>query len=193
MVIPEGFAQANLIFTGAAVPLGAEMTLGLELILGTPSPEEVAESVAGIWEVSGLLFQVDDITLERVAVKFGPNDTGPSGEFALGTNGGDAGEPDSPNVAVLVKKQTALGGRAGRGRWFIPGIRETRVEPGGHINGDYAEDLQAALENFRAGLITDDLRATLLHGPDSPITEPTEITSFIVDSTAATQRRRLRH
>lgn len=192
MIIPTGYAQANIFYAGTVVPTGAENTLGLQVGVPGPTPAEVAESVAGLWEITVMPFLVDNISMTHVAVKFGPGDTGPSGEFPLVVAGGDTGEGDAPSVAVLVKKNTVDGGRAGRGRMYLPGIRESRVEDGGHINGTYAEDLAEGLENFRLGLISDDINPVVLHGPDSPIATPSEIVTFTVDPTAATQRRRMR-
>jgi len=192
MEIPVGYAQANLFFTGAAAPTGAQVTLGLELEDSGMSPVDVAEIVGGNWEILILPFQVDDITLDRCVVKFGPNATGPDGEFVISAPGTDSGEPEAPNVAVLVRKVTEDGGRAGRGRMFIPGIKETRVEPGGHINGTYATDLQDNLADYRESLIVSNIPPVVLHGVGAPLSVPSPITQFVVDETAATQRRRLR-
>lgn len=191
-VIPEGFGQANFRFIGSAVPLGAECTLGLEMPLPTPTPAEAAEVFYEAWQTRIQPFQVDQCNLFSVLMKFGPTETGVFFEFTGISEGGDDGEPDTPATAVLVRKLTVDGGRAGRGRMFVPGIRESRIEAGGHVNGTFRLDMQAGFDNFQSDIEDADYKLMVLHGEGSPLDEPSEVLSFSVDSTAATQRRRMR-
>lgn len=189
-VIPEGYAQVNWFFEGLGAPLGAECTLGLE-VAGLLDPSEVAELAHGVWVANILGFQSDQISLVRCLAKFGPNDTGPDGEFIFSSVGGDAGDSGSPAVAFLVKKNTVVGGRRGRGRMFLPGAAESRVEPDGAVSSAVVTGLTDGLAAFYDDFTEADLLPVVLHGEGSPI-GPSTITSFSVDPKVATQRRRLR-
>lgn len=192
MEIPDGFAQANLKFGGPAAPEGAEITIGLDLALTSATPVEVAEAVAAAWDASVAHQQSSSLNFDSVYVKFGPGNTGPSGE-ASGTGGLYASASAvPPQVSVIVNKGTALGGRSGRGRMFVPGIPEGSVTPAGLIDGGVQSDWNTDLIEFATALAGDDLSLVLLHGPDSPVTVPTPITSLIVSAKVGTQRDRLR-
>lgn len=192
MEIPAGFAQANFRFGGTGVPHGAEFTLGLDVdaFSGTAADAATAAGGAALGYLLGPLCTT--VTLTEVLVKFGPTDTGPSGVYPAAGVGGNSNAQAPPNVAYLVRKQTALGGRAGRGRFYLPGVDESQIGPGGVLAGALIPTLQTAIDDFAADLATSFLIPVLLHGAGSPITTPTPITGLDLDSTVATQRRRLR-
>lgn len=191
LIIPEGYAQVNFVFSGVAAPLGAEVTLGLENA-GLFDANEVAEGVHLVWSGNLLAFQTDGISLIEARAKLGPNATGQQGIFVDTTTGGDEGEAGAPNTAVLIHKNTPFGGRAGRGRMFMPGVRESRYGPGGELSGDYLTGIATALDTFYEELTTQDLLPVVLHSESSPLEGPSTITSFTADPKVATQRRRLR-
>ena len=104
-----------------------------------------------------------------------------------GSGGADL---SAPNVSLLVTKATALGGRKGRGRMFIPMIPEQYTDDVGNVDATYLGNAQTEIDNFKAaveGIIGGD--AYLLHEEASPA--PTLITAMTVDSRVATQRRRM--
>ena len=191
MVIPAGFGQANFRFVGAGVPTGAEVTLGFERI-STDDAETAANEIGDAWVNADISLSLSsDVDLAEVMVKFGPDATGPSAVVTK-VDGGAAATPASPNTAILVKKVTALGGRAGRGRMFIPGVPEAQVDAGGNIDNGWLANLQTAIDDFAASMEVAGWSPALLHGVGSPITEPTSITGLVADPKVATQRRRLR-
>lgn len=192
MPIPVGFAQVNFFFTGSAVPTGAQCTLGLDLAGYSGTASQCAEDVGAALGVGGLDNETaDNCNLTNILVKFGPDSTGPSGSFAF-TGDGDQGIQGGPAQAFLVQKNTAFGGRAGRGRLYWPGVPEAGINEAGTIAAGAIAALQTAFTNFKTELEATNLNPVLLHGEGSPITIPTPILSFTVSSTAATQRRRLR-
>lgn len=192
MEIPVNYAQANLRFTGTAVPTGAELTLGLNIELYSGSASDAAMDVA-VAAANIMTAQiVPTVAITSVLVKFGPNSTGESGEYTANIPGTGSGAAVSPNTAILIGKQTGFGGRTGRGRCYQPGIREALVDDSGLIDSGSTSSLQTAWDDFRTDLIAAALIPTLLHGPDSPISVPMPITSFVVSNKVATQRRRLR-
>lgn len=106
--------------------------------------------------------------------------------------GGRAPGAAPPNVATLVQKLTALGGRRNRGRMYLPGAVETDIDNEGLYGTTPLGVLQTAATAFRTQTLAlaqvDQL--VLLH-EQAPFT-PTEITSLVVSRTVATQRRRQR-
>jgi hypothetical protein len=190
-IIPDGFAQVNFVFTGGAVPTGAEVTFGLNIEEYGNPPASLAEDVGtAFFPVMGELNA--GVNLTAVRAKYGPSITGPSGEFAFSEGGGDGGAASTPGLAWLVHKTTSLGGRAGRGRMYLPGLSEADVGGDGSISETPRALLEADLATFMGDLTSLLLIPVVLHGDESPISLPTAITSLNVDSLAATQRRRMR-
>ena len=191
-LIAAGFAQANFIFRGDGCPTGAEITLGLAVDAYTGTVADAASDLRNNFQTNVLSVLPSGVTLDSVLCKFGPTATGPSASAASGSVGGGAGAQVSPAVCYLVHKNTSAGGRAGRGRFYLPGVSEGSVDESGTIAGATITALDAALADFYTQLGVDDLNPRVLHGAGSPLSAPTIINSFTVDSTAATQRRRQR-
>jgi len=193
MVIPAGYAQANILFGGSSLPTNAEVTMGLNVGTFAGDPTDAANAIIAGIATSALedLWAIT-VQLTGVRVKFGPDETGPTGEASAAVDGDAGGAASPPNVALLVQKVTSLGGRAGRGRQYWPGFPETQVDGAGNIDGSFLAVAQGVFDDWHAKLITDDLEPVLLHGADSPISLPTAITSLVVAPVIATQRRRLR-
>jgi len=188
-VIPSGFAQINFVFAGAALPHGAEVTLGANISSYGGTPAQACSDAIDAWTTNMSPRQISAVNLASVRVKFGPNNVGPSAEVADGTPGGAGGAGVSSAVSVLIHKVTGAGGRAGRGRMFVPGIHEADVTANGEILTLKLSTLQTAFSGLLAGLTVVDMPPLLLH---SDLTTANLITSLSVDTTVATQRRRLR-
>lgn len=193
MVIPAGFAQVNFIHTGSSVPTGAEWTLGISLPNTATDPAVVADDISAIWLASGLRgLMTTGVVLATILVKFGPDATGASAEETVNLSGNIGSPGIQPGTALLVKKLTLVGGRAGRGRLYFPGLPEGDVESDGRIGVDYLAAAQSAFSAFRVAMNTALLTPVVLHSALSPLSTPTPITQFSVQPLAATQRRRLR-
>lgn len=192
MLIPDGYAQVNFVFSGFGAPQGAECTFGLGLGETDDNPAEVAEQMATVWSDNFLAVQTNSITFDETRVKFGPNDIGPFASFSVGDVGGLTPSGIAPQVAILLTKQTASGGRSGRGRLFIPGGTESDIDADGSLQGPYLSAWQTAADNFLTDTVTSGYSPELLHGEESPAPFPYPVTSLVVSGTVATQRRRLR-
>lgn len=191
-VIPASYAQVNWRFTGSGVPSGAETTLGLNIENYAGTPSQLGLLMAQAWDTANMDGnQSSDVALTSVLVKFGPTATGPSAVWATNIPGTNTTASPS-QVAYLANKNTGLGGRQGKGRMYIPGVPEARVDQGGILTGGQQGFLQTALDNLHAFLLTNDLLPVLLRAPDSPIQVPAPVISFTAQSKVATQRRRLR-
>jgi len=189
MTIPAGFAQVNIKFVGASIPTGAEVTFGVTDGLAE-GPEAIAEAVDGLLTSTGCLAPLSQtVDINTILVKVGPDDTGPSAEIPSEGGGGTAGNVAPPNLAVLIRKNTSLGGRHGQGRLFLPGVIETVVGDDGALDTTFRNGLQSDWNDFLAALVLAEIPMTLLHGD---ATAPTVVTSLTVQAIAATQRRRLR-
>jgi hypothetical protein len=110
--------------------------------------------------------------------------TGPSGTLS--------NTPTQQNTSVLVKKLSGLGGRANRGRMFVPGCPEDQIGPTGLILGAHLANLQLAFTSLYDDLVATTNIGNLVIFHDDPAPLPTTITSLFVDPLVATQRRRLR-
>jgi hypothetical protein len=207
-VIPDGYSQVNLRFTGAGVPLGAEMTFGVQN--GGFTPAQVALGVSDALSTSNLKAGwAASTTIEQIHVKNGPNDTGPFFDQAVSFVGTLAGDNISPNVALLIKKITLLGGRRGQGRMFQPGLSEGIVDHDGGLNAAFVIAADGRYLAFLNALTAENVPMVVLHNLPfvwvlnengqprrqevaGAIPAPTVVQDLRVDPTAATQRRRLR-
>jgi len=188
MPIPSGFGQVNYRFSGAGAPSGAEVTFGFT-VPGGDDPTTAGGDLITAWNATDMpdLYSLS-LTFEEVLVKFGPDATGPSAVTPAGGAGG-LGAAGGPQQAYLVHKHTALGGRQGRGRFYIPGVAEADVDPSGTILAARITAATTILEDFRALVALGGRELVLLHRDGST---PTAITSMTMDAKVATQRRRNR-
>lgn len=193
MIIPAGYAQANLRWTNADNEHDPECTFGLNIDLYGGSASQLAEDISDLYGTSNFEgVQAADMTLVEVSVKFGPNATGPSGLFATSQPGVVTQDSVPSNTAVIVRKNTDDGGRAGRGRFYFPGVPEDSVDGGGNLDGTYRTDFQGIVEVFLAGLAGLLVPMVVLHAAGSPLTTPSLVTSLTVLQRCGTQRDRMR-
>ena len=193
MVIPDGYAQVNLKFTGQEVPTGAEVTFGVQDQSGSATPEDIAAAVndaIGVSQIHELI--ANDSVLATSLVKMGPTSTGPSIETAIGLAGNAGSDGTAPNLAVLIHKGTLAGGRAGRGRLYWPFVMAVWIEDDGTITPATQGTFTNTFQAFGDTLISAAFPPVVLHGVDSPITVPSHIVTWRCDARAATQRRRMR-
>lgn len=192
MHIPTGYAQVNLLLAGDALPNGGEVTFGVD----NQSADYTAATCATLIEADLAGAQdIWDTTRNKVEVvgikvKLGPNETGPMAILATSIVGDNSSPEVLPNVAYLLRKNTAAGGRKGRGRLYWPGVSISDVTDGGVITSGIVTEQQAGWNAFIAALETSQLDMVLLHA-ESPTT-PFKVTSMTCDAKIATQRRRLR-
>lgn len=184
--IPDGWAQTTLNWS-APTDTGTAATI---LAWNVTTYDTFGEVVADISEAFGdNLVPLLDSSFEVVSVDIVDNTFAESVSFArAGTRSGDS---TPPNVALLVKKTTALRGKQFRGRNYWPGMLHTGdVDESGTISPSRRADLQMGFQGFFADLQSNGLQAVLLHNdPDTP---PTDINRITVEGKVATQRRRLR-
>lgn len=204
LVIPPGFglASIHLALDNDVEPIA--VTLGVEPV-SPPLSINHAYQVQDAFRSTVLVGMANDYRLAGVRLQAG-QDAGEPITFdvtpATEARGGATSEPLPQNCSLLIRKLTALGGRRGRGRMFLPGIDEDTVSSAGFVAGSTLTAWQGIFDDFfdalpvdgAAGGVGDAVNPVLLHsevvGETTPA--PTAITGFAVQSVIATQRRRLR-
>jgi hypothetical protein len=100
---------------------------------------------------------------------------------------GNAGSEWVPQVAVIIKMETALRGRSYRGRIYLPFTGESKID-GGTLDGTFVTAMSAGWNDFNAAMLTDSVVpvvASYKHATAEGIV------GFICESQTATQRRRM--
>jgi len=189
VVIPSGFAQASFDFVQVDAPFTQTCTLGVDVQGFAGDGPDACAALYLAWQNSFLAHQNASVRLSAVRIKYGPTATGPSFETTGESVGGQSGNPASSNVAYLIHKNTALGGRQGRGRLYIPGVTESFINAGGSVDSTMFPNLSGDCGDFFADLIAADLPPMLLHGD---ALAPTDILNFEPDPRCGTQRQRMR-
>ncbi len=194
--LPAGSAVYALKFGGTALPRGAAIT-GALLTTGPQSFVQNLANLAFVAETTLMAKLSAGVQLQEIYLRAGATvGPGPSGSQFSTTNGLVAGELASPNVAFLVKMTTALGGRRGRGRWFLPCVGEANVDQVGVVAAARRTELNTMLTDFRVALASLDLIMAVAHRyPEGTVTgrlAPTAVDQITCDARVATQRGRLR-
>lgn len=190
--IPDGFAQVNFMLRGSSVPSGAEMTLGIRLD-DDLSPSDVGSIFEDAFAANNpWASMVDECELYQMLIKFGPSDVGPSAIYALVLTGEDNNPGLQPNTSMLIQKITSAGGRAGRGRFYMPGFSEPACDQSGNWTTFILNEISTAWNGVLSDVSSAFATPVVLHGENSPLELPSTITSFVCSPVAATQRRRMR-
>lgn len=188
MIIPDGFALVAHTFVSSFAPRNAVITYGIA-VNDLATPQEHADELANelVPVVPQMCHGAADMVLTQV--RFGPTPDGPVAESSGSIAGGGVGSPMTPQVAELVHKFTALGGRKHRGRMFWPFCDEANIDGGGNVVSGAHGDQQAALSLWRTSLFDAGMPMVVLH---NDATVPTPVTSLVLSTLVGTQRRRLR-
>lgn len=192
MTIPVDYAQTNWIFSGTGLPTGAQVTMGWNISAYGGDAADLAEDVHVAFASNVMVHLSDTISLIGTLAKFGPDATGPSALHSATTGGGDTSDSGYPGACALVSKSTSDGGRAGRGRMYLPGIPEAAIDPSGGLDSGKRSQLQTDVDAMIADLVLLDIGPVVLHQAGAPLTTPSPIISLSVQGRVATQRRRNR-
>lgn len=198
LIIPPGFSHVviELRLENDNEPIVTTIGVDNNGATGTQIPDLVYQAFDATF--MGLIS--DEYWLERCTAYIGQDGTSPLVvDGLLGPSQGvGTGAPLPQNCAVLVRKRTDLGGRRGRGRMYLPGIAEGQVEANGDIGSVFVDAWQGQADSFYDILTGGGSQAAtppvVLHRSEGigPEPLPTPIQSFTVESSIATQRRRLR-
>lgn len=193
LVIPEGFGQA--VYRFALTGDSEEMltTIGVAMVGAFGTGQGAADTLRNDF-VFGFPAASICIGYTFLGVRFlEGHGAGPSVVFestAAPLVGANAGPALPPNCAFLIQKRTGVGGRANRGRMYLPAfaLGEDSVPVTGVMLEAQRVVIQAKVD---AAFGTGD--RVILHDSATPgALEPTLITSLNLTHRLATQRRRLR-
>lgn len=193
-VIPAGHADVSVQLRLAGLNRPSFITFGMSTPFTEPDllAEFVAAKVNNTSSLKAILSSsasIADVTV-RLSLDGGEPLVGSATVNSPGI-GNTASPP--PNVAVLVHKRTARGGRRGRGRIFLPWcVHESNIDAAGILNTDGITFTQTAMNAMLTGLADEGNAMVLLHstGATTP-GDPNEVTSLVVQNLVASQRRRL--
>lgn len=201
-VVPEGYGQVihSMLVTGDVEPMAVTIGMALNGVGSLPEITEQLHDAFGDFLVPQL---PADMSLVQTEIHF--NGAGGTGleifTHTLTRTGARPGGSLPNNCAFLVHKRTALAGRRGRGRFYIPGPEDGNVAGNGILSTALFDQVQAALNTWFArwgapSTPLADVRPVVLHSHKKleppPTQPPTIITAFQLDTKIATQRRRLR-
>lgn len=196
VVIPDDYAMCRLHYRLSGDSEEMITTFGVGEVGGAFSADDVAGAIATdvVAELTPAAAMYNDWTFARVTVtlmRAGLPELGESTQNIVGTRGAAQSPPN--NVALLVRKTSALGGRANRGRFYFPPctLAEGQVNSYGVLSAGELAAQTGDWEDFYDALEADAEfdNVVILH---SGAGAPTPVTQFAVEPQVATQRQRLR-
>ncbi len=194
--VPEGHAEVAFRMFQSGDNEEMLCTIGLALGEVEQISQAGAENIANAWAATIRTVQTSEVAFRGCYVALGPDGVGARFVVDRNVSGGVVMPPLVQNTAVLLKKNTGLGGRRNRGRMYVPGIPEGKVFGNGQIVGADHATWNTAAGNLRAELaaLSFVTECVIFHttADGVPGIAPTPIVSMTADTQVATQRRRLR-
>jgi hypothetical protein len=194
MAVPPGYADVSIRLTLTGMSRPSYITFGVD-----PSDPDADTIAAAIYtsttSAGSFLSRLDNsVSLGPITVRVGQD----GGEALVGTDerviaGGGSLTSPPPNVALLVHKRSARGGRRGRGRMFVPWyLNETDIDEAGLVLNATVASINTVLSTWKANLSGAGVPMVILH--EAGLTTPglpDVVTNLFADKLVATQRRRL--
>jgi hypothetical protein len=180
---PSGFANVTLVFD-----LPGQATDDATIVYGIQAAAydtSLAELLFDAWETTILPNQHNGGLLLRAEIETGDGFTYTSTQTAV--TGGASGDNEQPQVAVLIQKRTAQGGRANRGRMYVPMIDGGTFGAEGAMPSGDLLTWQSDIDDWYDSHGAADVGIFVFHANNDT---PTEVTSMVVSGLVATQRRR---
>lgn len=146
----------------------------------------------------------NEVTIDFPTIRLGAGTTVPYEAVANGSSitGGASSTTVPPNVALLVKKVTALGGKQNRGRTYYPFLIDSSlISEAGVIQTSALNTWQGVMNAFLTALSSANIPMCIANKVFNVPLPPHHVTSIntgplvtglVVESIAATQRRRIR-
>lgn len=201
--VSTGSSQATYVMSHPLAARDVVVTAGHSFVGWTGTYQEAANRLFREFRDHVVPGLDSNVTFLYVDLYVGADDD-PSGSVRSNVApvvGGAAINSVPGNTALLVRKQTARLGRSGKGRLYMPFyVAEGSCDEGGNIDANVLDDYQASFDAWLEALAgpdaqgTGDLSMVLNNGPnpDGDVPAPIEVTSLVVQSKVATQRRRIR-
>lgn len=197
-IIPSDFGSAALVFDSSAGTQPFITTLGINLSNADGDYVGAANNVKGAYATAFSTSWTNDLTLTKCILSVGSDGDGyPTVDSDTpAVPGTGSGDYLPLSNCLLVNKRTAVLGRKGRGRFFLPGLlKDNMVDVSGRVGQTTIEAYDEVLEEFMSLLLTSgglgvDTSPVLLHSVQFPV--PTPITSFVCAPLIGTIRKRIR-
>jgi hypothetical protein len=175
-------------------------TYGVALDPGAAAPDvnAIANQLRTNWatNINPLMPSIITQLQTEVHAKFSGSPDLVVGVSATTTTGAGSSTALVPqNCAHLIHKRSNAGGRAGRGRMYLPAVIEANVDAVGALTSAWMGTVNSALTALLAGTdgtLTDGM--VILHDSHgaAAAASPYKVTALSCDPIIATQRRRLR-
>lgn len=192
MHLPTGYAEITINFGALGGGSDRSIVLGANAAAFGGSAADMAALVVDAYNDHLVDYVAAGWEAEEIRVKYGPRDSGEEAVVSSGIGTGTwSGSMMPPQVALLINKQTPLGGRKHKGRIYWPFCTEAYADDTGDIGSTQAANVTDKFEDFRTQLNGVNVDLVLLHA--HPDDEPNLITALTCQTKIATQRRRLRH
>lgn len=182
--IPPTYYEAAFTHSFSGSLRSAVCTLGLHY--GGASFTTDAPSVPAAWRTN-IIPLMTTITFFSLCTLRDASGTVFTEPETLG--GSHSTSPAPTNIAWLVRKDTGVGGRKNRGRFYLPGMGEVDVDGVGNISSASLTAVQAGLNGLVTDLFTAGFDPVILH---NSVMTPTPVINLIVEGLAGTQRQRMR-
>lgn len=187
--IPDLFAQCSIPYASASSSRVAFVTFGIDNQGAFATPQEIAEAVWTPWEDNMIPRTDSNVVVGPVHVQQGTGSGINSGDGTSIASGTSAANSPPPNVALLVQKQTGLGGHANRGRMYLPwSCDESGLDEAGRVEPTVVSATTDAFNALLADLDTAGVPMCILH---TGAGVPARVLSGACEGLVATQRRRL--
>jgi len=191
-VIPVDYGESATKFVLIGTTTYGVCVLGHSFGVGVPNVVDGANAIHDSWQAMDVMavlssaWRLEEVVL-TIMTATGPI-TGTDTRSPL--TGANTGNGAAANLAYLIRKTTNQGGRAGRGRMYLPGVEETDVDAAGNFSGGILTTAATVFGDMINDFSTNDVPLRLLH--NNPALTPGVITGMAFQTQAATQRRRLR-
>ena len=154
VVIPPGFGEASFIFTGDVGTAPYVTTLGVSL---ADAGGDFVAAANGLMQSYNQAFggsTSESLSLDRVILAVGQDGAGGSVESTVGPYQGQGTGDFAPTaMSTIMRKETAVLGRKGRGRMFMPGsVFENNVNEAGALPPGAIADFSSRGDDFFTAL-----------------------------------------
>jgi len=195
-VIPPGFAECSIEHWLDGYPRPAVTTMGVAILGSESGGESLADWFHAAFEQSFLPSIDQNVRIRNAKAVIGQDGLDPIVQVSTkSTQGTSDRESIAPALALMISKNTALGGRKHRGRFYFPwAVSDTGVGENGAVQAStlttWQNNVATFQTNLEGGLGTMPLfdGPVVLHG--DPLLAPTPVTGMAPNPTIRTQRRR---
>lgn len=187
LILPVGYAEHTISFLRTGDPTLNSVTMATGCVDGVDDAAVLTYANSVFDLVKDAMCDIDKIV--KWVVKSNTSSGLQEFEFAGTQTGTISTDPVPIQTAMLVKKATGIPGRAHRGRMYWPSLPETKVTGAGVLDSTFRGDMQDIFNSWFSLSDATFPQLVLLHTSDA--IDPDDLTGLIVETSCATQRRRL--